>query len=165
MTMYSWMVLIHVFAAILFFFSHGVSLATALLLKKQDSSEKMKMLLELPTVALIPMGVSMILLLGTSIYMGSRAGLWMNGWWLASFILFILMIVWMTWYSRIYYSPIRKALGMEYMTGFSTHNPAEPPVSMDEVKNLIARTNPHLILTVGFVVTIALLWLMRFKPF
>ncbi|WKZ38650.1 MAG: hypothetical protein QY328_10320 [Anaerolineales bacterium] len=35
----------------------------------------------------------------------------------------------------------------------------------DEVNRLIAGTNPHLLATMGILVTAALIWLMRFKPF
>jgi hypothetical protein len=165
MVLYHWMVVLHILSALLFYFVHGVSMATAFLLPKEKSAEKMKMLLELIGVTLVPMGVSMLGLLATSIYMASAAHWWLKGWWGISFLIFLFMLVWMSWYSRKYYSPIRKALGMEYMTGFGTQNPAMEPAGADEVQLLIARTNPRLIAAVGIFVTVLLVWLMRFKPF
>ena len=165
MTFYSWMVWLHILGGVIFFFSHGTSFATAFLLKKETNPERLKMLLDLTGVTLAPMGIGMLILLGTSIYMGASLSLWSSGWWGTAFLLFLFMIVWMTWYGRKFYSPVRKALGMEYMTGFSTHKDPEPPASMDEVYKLIAKTNPHLIATVGLVVLGLLLWLMRAKPF
>lgn len=163
--LYSWSVWLHVLAAILFFFAHGVSMATAFLLPKEKESANMKTLLNLTGVTIIPLGVSLLLLLVTSVHMGVVAKWWLKGWWWSSFVVMIVMIVWMTWYGRTYYSPIRKALGMEYMTGLGTPNPAVEAVSMGEVQKLIAKTNPNLLAIVGFVVTALLLWLMRFKPF
>ena len=127
----------------------------------------MSMLLDLPNITIMPMAVSMLGLLVTSIYMGSAAQWWGRGWWGASFLIFLVMIFWMGSYSRRYYSPIRKAMGTFYMTGFATRNAPEEgkQVDMAEVERLIAKTNPHLLMTVGFVGLAALLFLMRFKPF
>lgn len=165
--LYQWMVWLHVLFAFLFFFVHGVSMATAFLLPKEKDAKRISMLLDLPSITIAPMGISMLGLLVTSIYMGGAANWWARGWWGASFLLFLVMIVWMTWYGRVNYSPIRRELGLHYMTGFSTHNaPVEnKQVNMEEVYKLVARTNPHLLATVGLVVLGLLLWLMRFKPF
>ena len=165
--LYQWMVWLHVLFAFLFFFVHGVSMATAFLLPKEKDAKRISMLLDLPSIVIAPMGISMLGILVTSIYMGSSAHWWAKGWWGASFLLFFLMTMWMTWYGRKFYSPIRKELGLFYMTGFSTRNdPVEnKQVNMDEVYKLIARTSPHLLMTVGLVVLGLLIWMMRFKPF
>lgn len=162
---YQWMAWLHVLFGVLFFFSHGVSMATAFLLPREKNEERIRMLMDVTGISIAPLGISLLGLLITSIYMGSAAGWWRTGWWGFSFLIFLAMVVWMTWYGRKYYSPIRRALGQDYMTGIGKHNPAEPPLGMDEVQRLVAKTNPHLLATVGFLVTAALLWLMRFKPF
>jgi hypothetical protein len=163
--LYQWSVWLHVLAAFLFFFTHGAELATAFMLPKEKNAEGMKTLLNITQVTLIPMGVSMLLLLITSIHMAAVAGWWRMGWWGMSFLVMFGMLVWMIWYARKYYSPIRKALGSEYMTGFGTHNPPVAPESMEVVHALIAKTDPRLLAWVGLVVTALLLFLMRFKPF
>jgi hypothetical protein len=167
MTLYNWMLWLHILFAFLFFFVHGVSMATAFLLPKEKDLKRMSMLLDLPNITIVPMAVSMLGLLVTSIYMGGAAQWWGRGWWGASFLIFLAMIYWMGSYSRRYYSPIRKAMGTFYMTGFATRNePIENhEVDSAEVERLIAKTNPHLLMTVGFVGLGALLFLMRFKPF
>jgi len=163
--LYQWSVWLHVLAAFVFFFSHGTVMATAFLLPKEKDANGMKALLNVTGITFIPSGVSMLLLLITSIHMGVVAGWWSKGWWGPSFLIMVGMIVWMTWYGRKYYSPIRKALGLEYMTGFGTQNPPESPESMDVIYALAAKTNPRLLAWAGLIVTAALLWLMRFKPF
>lgn len=165
MTLYPWIVWLHIFSAILYFSCHGVSMVAAFLLKKETNADKLKVLLGLHTVVLPPMGIAALLLLVTVLAMAAILNLWGAGWWLTANLIFILMTAWMTWYARKYYSPIRKALGMEYMTGFGKHNPAEAPARMDEVQELIAKPSPHLLMTVGVVAIGILLWLMRFKPF
>lgn len=163
--LYQWSVWLHVLAAFVFFFSHGAELATAFMLPKEKDANGMKALLNITQITLVPFGLSMLFLLVTSIHMGVVAGWWKRGWWGLSFLIMVGMLVWMIWYARKYYSPIRKALGSEYMTGFGTHNPPEPPESMDVVYALVAKTNPRLLAWAGFIVTAALLFLMKFKPF
>lgn len=163
--LYQWSVWLHVLAAFVFFFSHGAEMATAFMLPKEKNADGMKTLLNITQITLMPLGASMLLLLITSIHMGVTAGWWKKGWWGLSFLVMVGMLAWMIWYARKYYSPIRKALGSEYMTGFGTYNPAESPKSMDVVQALIAKTNPRLLAWAGLTFTAVLLFLMRFKPF
>jgi hypothetical protein len=165
MHFYTWAAWLHVLSAFLFFFAHGTSMAIAFRLPAEKDAVAMKALLNISRISFTPLTVSLLGLLVTSVYMGVVAGWWKTGWWILSTVLMLGMAVWMTWYGRRYYSPIRKALGMEYMTGFGTSNPAEEPRSMEEVYALIARTSPSLLTWTGLLVTAALLWLMRFKPF
>jgi hypothetical protein len=149
--LYQWSVWLHVLAAFVFFFSHGAEMATAFMLPKEKNANGMKALLNITQITLIPFGVT--------------AGWWKKGWWELSFLIMVCMLAWMSWYARKYYSPIRKALGVEYMTGFGTHNPPEGPESMDVVYALVAKTNPRLLAWAGLTFTAVLLFLMRFKPF
>ncbi len=141
-------------------------MATAFLLPKEKGPKRMSRLLDLPSITIVPMAISLLGLLVTSIYMGASAGWWKTGWWELSVVLFFVMVVWMTWYGRTYYSPIRKELGLHYMTGLGNHNPPDENkiVNMDEVQRLIAKSNPRLLASVGVIVTAILLFLMRFKP-
>jgi hypothetical protein len=152
-SLYAWSVFLHILAAFVFFFAHGVSMAVAFLLPKERDANNTKLLLDISEITIMPLMVGMVLLLITSLHMGAAAKWWFAGWWWISIVVFFVMIVWMTWYSRKYYSPIRKALGMKYMTGVGTHNPPEESAGMDEVQHLIAKTNPHLLSTVGLLVT------------
>jgi ABC-type nickel/cobalt efflux system permease component RcnA len=167
MTLYTWMVWLHIFSALVYFSCHGVSMAAAYLIKKESNEEKLKPLLGLHTVIFIPMGYAALGLIGTALTMAALVNLWGKGWWLTSTSIFILITFWMVWYGRKYYSPIRKALGLEHMDGFMTHRPAETPnkVDLNEIQKLIAMTSPHLLMTVGVIAIGVLLWLMRFKPF
>jgi hypothetical protein len=167
MNLYTWSVWLHVLFSFIFFFAHGTSMAIAFLLPKEKDPARMTALLDISGITILPLGISLLGILLTSLYMGFAVGWVRTGWWGLSFVLFLVTIVWMTWYSRNYYSPIRKALGSFYMSGFSTPNsPLEgKQINMEEVQALVQRTNPHLLAGVGFVVVALLLWLMRFKPF
>ncbi|HEX8991178.1 MAG TPA: hypothetical protein VF784_05820, partial [Anaerolineales bacterium] len=115
--------------------------------------------------ALAPMGASLLLVIVFGVTLTFMGG-WSNHvWpWLALMLL-IAMSAWMTWQGRTFYSPVRKALGLPYMTGFGTQNPPVQPAGVDEVHQLIMKSNPRLLAWVGVVFTGIVLWLMIFKPF
>ena len=165
MQLYPWTLWLHIFFATLFFFVHGTAMAIAFRLPVEKDPKTLHALLNISGITFMPMGVSMLGLLVTSLYMGFAAGWIKQGWWWISFVLMLGFIVWMTWHSRAIYSPIRKALGLPYMTGFGTENPAEEPASMQEVERLIAKSNPRLLAWAGIIVTAVVLWFMTFKPF
>jgi hypothetical protein len=98
--LYSWSVWLHILGAFLFFFAHGVSMATAFLLPKEKEPAAMKTLLNIAGVTILPLMVSLLLLLITSIHMAIVGKWWLRGWWWMSFIIMVVMVIWMTWYSR-----------------------------------------------------------------
>lgn len=162
--LYPWFLWLHTLSAILFFFTHGTAMAIAFRLPAEKDANVMKALLNITGITIAPLGISTLGLLISSVYMGIAARWWTHGWWWIAFVLMFGMMIWMTIYGRQVYSPIRKALGMEYMTGFSTSNPAVEPAGMGEVERLVAKSNPRLLAWVGFVVTAIVLGLMTFKP-
>jgi hypothetical protein len=165
--LYAWSVWLHILFAFIFFFAHGTSMAIAFLLPQEKDPVRMRALLDVSAVSVAPLGISLFVLLITSLHMGLTAGWIRTGWWCLSFLLMLGTVAWMTWYSRNYYTPIRKALGGFYMSGLSTKNPAveDKAVNWEEVQELVRRTNPHLLASVGLIVTALLIWLMRVKPF
>ena len=142
-------------------------MAIPFLLPREHDPVRIKALLDASGITTLPLGVSLLGILLTSFHMGFTVGWVRTGWWGLSFLLLLGMVLWMTWYSRNYYTPIRKALGGFHLTGLSTPNPAveDKVIDMKDVESLIRKTNPHLLARVGVIVTGALVWLMRFKPF
>jgi hypothetical protein len=165
MNLYPWFLWLHILSGVAFFFVHGTGLAIAFRLKVEKHPIAREALLGITGMTIPALGVTLLLMLITSIYLGIAAGWIKQAWWGISFLLMFGMVVWMTWHGRKVYSPIRKALGLVYMTGMGKENPAVPPASEEEIERAIAQSNPHLLLTVGFIVTAITLWLMTFKPF
>ena len=108
---------------------------------------------------------SFLLLQAFGIAQAFIAEWWKQAWPWISFVLLNGMTVWMTLYGRQIYSPLRKALGMAYMTGFSKENKPQIPASMEEIQALIEKSNPRMLTWVGSIITGLVLWLMIFKPF
>ncbi len=165
MNLYPWIKWLHILAVLIFFFSHGVSMAAAFNFAKEKNPDRLRALLDVSRWPLMLMSASILLVLVLGVILTFNAGYSAHLWpWLA-FVLLIAMSVWMTIYSRAIYSPIRKSLGQPYVTGFGQGNPATEPASMDEVYALIARSNPRLLTYVGLIFTLIVVGLMVFKPF
>jgi hypothetical protein len=165
MNPYLWIKWLHILSVLIFFFSHGISMGTAFKLASEKNPDRLRALLDLSRWSLTPMSMSLIALLVFGLILTFMGPWWKQFWPWLSLVLLIAMSVWMTWQSRTVYSPIRKALGLEYMTGVGKENPHVEPASMDEVNALIAKSNPRLQTWVGLIFTIIILWLMIFKPF
>ena len=165
MNLYLWIKWLHILSVLVFFFSHGISMGTALKLASEKNPDRLRALLDVSRWSLTPMSGSLISILVFGLILTFMGPWWNQIWPWLSLVLLIAMSVWMTWQSRTIYSPIRKALGLTYLTGVGKENPAAEPVSMDEVNALIARSNPRLLTFAGLIFTIIILWLMVFKPF
>jgi hypothetical protein len=140
-------------------------MAVAFKISSEKNPDRLRALLDLSRWSLTPMSMSLLPLLVLGLILTFMGGWWKQIWPWLSLVLLIAMSVWMTWQSRTVYSPIRKALGLPYMTGVGKENPPVKPANMDEVTALIARQNPRLLMWVGLIFTILILWLMIFKPF
>lgn len=165
MNLYPWIKWVHILTVLIFYFSHGISMAVAFRLAAEKNPDRLRALLDISRWSLTPMSMSLLPLLVFGVILMFMGNWWKQFWPWLSLILLIAMSVWMTWQSRMIYSPIRKALGLPYMTGVGKDNPPLEPASEEEVHALIARSNPRLLTFVGMIFSIIIVWLMVFKPF
>jgi hypothetical protein len=156
---------LHILSVLIFFFSHGISMGTAFKLVSEKKPDRLRALLDVSRWSLTLMSNGLIALLVFGLILTFMGPWWKQIWPWLSLVLLIAMSVWMTWQSRTVYSPIRRALGLGYMTSVGKENPPVEPASMDEVTALIAKSNPRLQTWVGLIFTVIILWLMIFKPF
>ncbi len=165
MNLYPWIKWLHILAVLIFFFSHGVTMAVAFNIAREKNPDRLRALMDASRWPLQPMSMSLLLVLILGVILTFNAGYAAHFWpWLA-LVLLLAMAIWMTMYGRASYSPIRKAIGQAYVTGFGKQNPPIAPVSMDEVQALTARINPRVLIYVGLAFTLVIVFLMVFKPF
>ena len=166
MELYDTFLFLHIMFSFMFFFAHGTSLAVAFRLPAERHPRAREALLAITGITIAPMYGGFFGMAVFGIALGIIAPWWKQGWWWLSIILMFGVFAWMIWYSRKYYSPIRKALGVTYVTGFANENSATGiPASKEEVDHLIARTRPRLVAWVTAAITMLALYLMVFKPF
>ena len=164
MNVYPWLLWLHIFSSIAFFFAHGTAIAVALRLPKEESLDGMRALLNTTSMISPFLFGSFLLLQAFGVALTFAAPWWKQAWPWLSFVLLNGMAFWMTWYGRRTYSPLRKALGLSYITGLGKNNKPVEPVSMEEVRTLMEKSNPRLLAWVGLILSSLILWLMIFKP-
>ncbi|MBI3740710.1 MAG: hypothetical protein HY257_03000, partial [Chloroflexi bacterium] len=89
---------------------------------------------------------------------------WGRGWIWTSLVLFIVIAVIMFVRGSLYYSQIRRAVGMQWFDGRRAHDP-ESPQSEQEVSKLLNSRKPEETAMIGGVGLALILWLMMFRPF
>jgi hypothetical protein len=166
MDLYPWFLWLHILFAFMFFFAHGASLGVAFRLPVEKDPKAREALLAITGITIAPMFGGFFGMAVFGVALGVIASWWKQGWWWLSIILMLGKFIWMIWYSRKFYSPIRKALGLMYVTGFANENPATGiSATQEEVDRLIAQTQPYMVSWVTSVITALVLYLMTFKPF
>lgn len=164
--MYTWIIFLHILAAILFFYSHGASGLVSLRLRTERDPVRIRYMMETyaNNLGFGLLYVSLLVLLVTGILAGFLAGWWRMGWIWLSLGLLVGITVAMYIIGTGYYTKVRKAVGMEYMESGKVQpaGPAEPPDVLDA---LLSRSPAVLLLLIGFGGLAAILWLMMFKPF
>ncbi|HVN55572.1 MAG TPA: hypothetical protein VMT46_14660 [Anaerolineaceae bacterium] len=166
MSVYPWVVLIHVISAFGFVMAHGVSVVVLFRLQGERDRERICTLLELSRATLNPMYITLILVLITGIAGGFLAKWWRMGWiWLALAVFFALSFV-MGRYGRAYFETLRSALGIAAPN--QSENRAPIPVTAEtpeQLRTLIASGHSRLLAWSGLGGLAVILLLMLMKPF
>lgn len=162
--MYRWILWLHILSAMAFMISHGASALMAFQIRREKKAPRVRALLDLSGGLWLLMAISFLLLLISGIVAGIMGRWWTKGWIWLSILIFLLMVVIMTWFSGRHYHPIRKLAGMPYMDG-GKERPAEKPAPDLEIQHAVSQTAPGALLATGGLGTAVVLWLMLFKPF
>lgn len=159
-----WLLFIHVLSAISFFLFHGVSVFMALRVRIETDLTRIRALLDLSRMTLLPMGLSFLLLGLTGVTMPFLVHLWDRVYIWLSIVLILGVAIYMTVYNETHYRRLRRLVGLPYLQGNKTY-PAEAPRSPEEVRAFIKGMNLAPLVVAGFAVPAIVLWLMVFKPF
>jgi hypothetical protein len=160
-TLYPWLVFLHIFGAFLFAFGHGTSAVVSFKVRGETDRARIAALLEVSQVSQGVMYVGFLLLLAGGIAAGV-VGSWFGQLWLWAAIA-ILVVITMSMYamSSPYYGSLRAALGLKEYQG--KLGPAGPVSDADLVAMLQSR-RPEALAAIGGIGLAAIIWLMVFKP-
>lgn len=163
MNLYPWLVLLHVLAAFAFVLSHGVSAYAAFAIRRQPDPGRIRTLLELSSLSMGGLYVSLMTLLVAGIAAGIAGGWFSRGWIWAALVLLIAVTVAMYALATRYYAEVRSAVGLPTMSDKG----APPPVPLDsgDLAALLDTRRPELIAGVGLIGLTLIIWLMVMKPF
>ncbi len=164
MTIYPWIVLLHVAGAFLFVIAHGASIWTVNAIRRETSPARIAALTDLSGRSLSVAYLGLLLLLVGGIWAGIDASLFGSGWIWAALALFIVIAVAMYAMATPFFKRLRIALGQRTM-GLPKDAP-NPTLASDAEILAIAATAPAIALDViGFGGLLLILWLMVMKPF
>jgi hypothetical protein len=163
-SLYPWLKYIHVLAGFTFMMGHGTSVALSFRLKQEKDMTRIQAMLDLSGIMWVVMVLSLLVLLIVGVITGFMGNWWSEIWIWVSLGLSLVITIWMFMIGQGTYHPIRKAFGMPYMARGREMEAGEP-LSEEERSALIEKTNPWLMLVVGYGGFVIILWLMMFKPF
>jgi uncharacterized membrane protein len=154
---YQWIVFLHILGAFGFILAHGVSVAVLFKLRAERDRDRIRTLIELSGASMRGFYASIAVLLGAGIVAGFMGNWWRMLWIWLSLGLFLAVAVLMFPLATLYFRRISNAVQMR---------PSGAPMASDEeIDELLRSRRPAVIAAIGFGGFIAILWLMRFKPF
>lgn len=145
MSLYRWLLLLHLVGLAMFLLAHGFSAAAALSLRANRPASENRLLLGLSQGSYNFMFGGLLLLVGTGVWMGFLGGWWGHAWlWISIGVLLAVMIV------------------MGALAGAYRAARGAPDEALGEA---VAKTRPLTLTWTGAAALAALLFLMVLKPF
>jgi hypothetical protein len=159
-----WLIFIHIAASILFFLTHGTSIAMAFQLRRETDFARIRALLDLSMSTMVVMFISFLIMGISGLIMPFILKIWNQGWIWVSIILMIVVFFYMVFMNDKRYKHLRRMVGLPYMIRGDKF-PAEEPASQAEVEAHIQKLNVNEMAAIGLGLPMIVLWLMVFKPF
>jgi hypothetical protein len=161
MTLYPWLVFLHIFGAFLFVFGHGTSAVVSFKVRGERDRARIAALLDVSQVSQGVMYVGFVLLLAGGIAAGI-VGSWFGQLWLwAAIALLVVTTISMYAIASPYYGQLRAALGQK---AYQRKGAPPTPVSDAELIAMLHSPRPHVLAAVGGIGLAVIIWLMVFKP-
>lgn len=164
MDWYPWIVLLHVLGAFGFVLAHGASAFAAIQIRNEREPTRVAALLDMSSVSLGLMYLSLLILLIGGITAGFMGDWWGSLWiWLAVGVL-VVVIGAMYPMGSLHYAKVRRAVGLK---AYSDPKDAPPPEPLSglELDALLSSNRPFLLAAIGGIGLAAIIWLMVVKPF
>jgi hypothetical protein len=164
MSVYRFIVFLHVISAMVFIMAHGVSAMMMFKISRERKYENLCNYLEISKMALAPAMRALEGVLLTGIILTVWAKWWHMGWIWASLALFVAISFVMIKYASGYMNRVRKAIGMVSQKDLKKGIrplPAPPEV----LAKVVTEGRPRLVASVGMGGLAAIVLLMVMKPF
>jgi len=163
--MYQWIVYLHIASAFVFLMAHGTSAGMVFWMRRESLPERIRPVLDFSASATSITGnISMLAILVTGIVAGIMETWFSFGWIWTSIGLLLAISMGMFFMGTVYYSKVRKAVGLPYMDK-GKQQPAVAPAGESEIVALVRAGMPLATAASGGVGLAVILWLMVFKPF
>lgn len=160
MDIYPWIVIAHVFLVIVAFGAHGYSAFAMFGVKRETERERLSVLLELSSMALLVAGITLLLAVILGIVAAVMHGHFGRLWPWVSIV--VVVVIWLAM-TPVAAGPMVR---VRAILGVPIRGKVEgPPGTDEELAAARARLRPELVAGVGLAGILALVWLMELKPF
>ena len=164
MSVYRFIVFLHVVSAIAFFAAHGVSMMMLFKVHRERSYENLCNYLDVSSMAMRPAMMALHGIELTGIVLTIWMGWWRMGWIWASLALFVFIGVIMHKYAGGYMASVRSAMGMvsqkQLKKGIRPN-----PMPYEMLMEVVAKGRPQFVLATAGGAAAAITALMVMKPF
>jgi small-conductance mechanosensitive channel len=153
--MFAWLVTLHVLGVVLFLVTHGVSMWTAFRVRRERNREVLAAMLGMSARSNQVMYLGLILLGIGGIGAAASAGWLATGWVMASYVVFLAVLLAMFMIASPYYYRLRDSLeGTQKV----------PRLDDEELRVRLQTRRPEVLALVGGGGLAVLVWLMAVKP-
>ncbi len=163
MTLYPYIVLLHVAGAFLFVLGHGTSAMVSMRLRQERDPVRVAALLDLSGASLGMMYAGIVVLLIGGVWAAFAGNWWGHAWLWISIGLLIVIMVAMYPLGTQYYGRVRNAVGVRKYNDAKDAQPPTPATPA-ELAALLSSPRPFQLAAVGGVGLLLILWLMVVKP-
>jgi hypothetical protein len=162
--LYRWLVFSHILGAFGFLLAHGGSASAAFRVRREQTLDGLRAVLQLSNASFNVMYGSLLLMLLAGIASGFLGHWWGRGWIWVSLAVLLATAVGMFFLATGFFNRLRRAAGLSSFDG-RRERPAELPAPPEELARLQASGRPMLTAVLGLLPIAVILWLMIFKPF
>jgi hypothetical protein len=164
MTIYRFIVLLHVLSALAFVMAHGVSMMMFFKVRNERNYENLCNYLDISSAAMRPAMLALHGVEATGIVLTLMVGWWRMGWIWVSLVLFVAIGVLMGKFASGYMRRVRKAMGM--VSAKELKKGVRPqPAPYPQLMQVIETGRPKMVLSVGLSLMSMMVALMVLKPF
>jgi len=153
---YSYLKFLHIAAVLALLGTHGVSMTVLYAIRKERDRAKIMTMMAVSGQSVIPMYISIAAVVVFGVWMWIKIyGVGTTWLWL-SLVLLIAMVGLMTVTAKPYFARVKEACQLRPS--------GVPRVSDEELGEVLMSAKAHLITAIGVIGTLAILYLMVFKP-
>ncbi len=164
MSLYGWLVFVHVISALVFILGHGVSAFVVFRVRGESDRARLAALLDLSAQSLTVAGIGLLVALVSGIVAAINGDHFAHFWPWASIIVLVVVGGLMTPVAAIPLAHVRRGIGQP-LAADRKQGVTPDPVSDDELAALRARVRPELTAAIGLGGLALLVWMMEAKPF
>lgn len=161
MTLYPWLVWVHIVGVLLFAFGHGTSAVVSFKVRGERDRARVAALLDVSQVSTAVMYAGLLVLLAGGIAAGI-VGQWFGQLWIwAAIVILVVTTFVMYAVASAYYGQLHGALGQQ---AYRRKGAPPEPASDAELTAILRSRRPEALAAIGGVGLAILTWLMVFKP-